>query len=92
MEAKLMALAVGILLTALGAAAAFAWDPGHNSTYGIDVHAAGVILLVVGIAGIVLALVTMYSAPDRERVARRRTTTEVDNGSRVTRRDLLNQM
>lgn len=86
-----MALAVGILLSAIGAVTAFAWNPGHNSTYGIDVHGAGVILLVFGIAGVVLGLVSMYSVPDRERATRRTTETEV-GGSRATRRDLLSRV
>jgi nitrate reductase gamma subunit len=92
MEVIVMALAVGILLAAVGAVTAFAWDPGHNNTYGIDVHAAGVILLVAGIAGVLLALPSMYLIGDRGYLTRRRSTTEVDNGGRVTRRDLLNQM
>jgi hypothetical protein len=88
-----MALAVGILLAAIGAVVAFAWDPGHLSTYGVDVHAGGVILLVAGIAGVLLALLSEYSAADRGYFARRRTTTEVDNGGgRVSRRDALHQM
>ena len=86
-----MALAAGILLAAVGAVTAFAWNPGHNSTYGIDVHAAGVILLVVGIAGVLLALPSMYLMADRERTTQRRTTAEVDDGRRVARREALNQ-
>jgi hypothetical protein len=90
---KAMALAVGILLAAIGAVTAFAWDPGHLSTYGVDVHAAGVILLVGGIAGVLLALVSEYSVTDRDYFARRRTTTEVnDDGGRVSRREVLRQM
>lgn len=88
-----MALAAGILLAGIGAATAFAWDPGHLSTYGVDVHAAGVILLVAGIAGVLLALVSEYTAPDRGHVAQRRSTTEVkEDGGRVSRRDVLHQM
>ena len=88
-----MALAVGIFLAAIGAVVAFAWDPGRLSTYGVDVHAGGVILLVAGIAGVMLALLSEYSAADRGYFARRRTTTEVnDGGERVSRRDVLHQM
>ncbi len=87
-----MALAVGIFLAAIGAVTAFAWDPGHLSTYGVDVHAAGVILLVAGIAGVLLALASMYSIGDRGYVTRRRSTEEVDDGGRVARRRLLNQL
>ena len=86
-----MALAVGILLAAIGAVTAFAWDPGHLSTYGIDVHAAGVILLVAGISGVLLALLSMYPVPDRGDVAGSRSTGEVDDRARTPRRDLLNQ-
>ena len=87
-----MALAVGIVLAAIGAVTAFAWDPGRLSTYGIDVHGAGVILLVAGIVGVLLALPSMYSITDRGHVTRRRATARTDDGRQVTRSDLLNQM
>lgn len=86
-----MALAAGIVLAAVGAVTAFAWNPGHNSTYGIDVHAAGVILLVAGIAGVLLALPSMYLTADRDRATRRRTSEEVDDGRRATRREAVKQ-
>jgi hypothetical protein len=92
MEENAMALAVGILLAALGAVAAFAWDPGHNSTYGVDVHGAGVILLVAGIASVILSLV-MEAPWAGAGVVRRETETRVDAvGGRATRHDVARQV
>ena len=87
-----MALPVGILLAALGAVAAFAWDPGRLSTYGVDVHGAGVILLVAGIAGVLVSLImeAPWAGPG---VVRRQTETRVDDvGGRVTRHDVARQV
>ena len=86
-----MALAVGILLAALGAVAAFAWDPGRLSTYGVDVHGAGVILLVAGVASVVLSLV--MEAPWGGPGVRRQTETRVDDvGGRASRHDVARQV
>jgi hypothetical protein len=46
-----MGLGVGIFLTAIGAILAFAVSA---TVSGVDVHAVGWILMIVGIAGIVL--------------------------------------
>jgi hypothetical protein len=87
-----MALGVALVLAAIGAVAAFAWDPGSLSTYGVDVHAGGVILLVTGIAGVLLSVLFSASWESRGYFARRRSTTRVDDaGRRVSRHEVIHQ-
>jgi Domain of unknown function (DUF6458) len=67
-----MGLGVGILLAALGAVLAFA----VNATVsGVDIHAIGWILLIVGILGIVLSMIfwSSWAGPGYFTTTRRRT-------------------
>lgn len=73
-----MGLGVGIFLSAIGAILAFAVSA---TVSGVNVHAVGWILLIVGIVGIVLSMIfwSSWAGPGYLTGARRRTTT-VDEG------------
>ena len=66
-----MGLGVGIFLAAIGAVLAFAV---HTTVSGIDIHAIGWILLIVGIVGIVLSMIFWSSWAGPGYWTRRRTT------------------
>ena len=73
-----MGLGIGILLAAVGAVLAFA----VNATVsGVNIHAVGWILLIVGIAGILLSMIfwSSWAGPGYFTGGRRRTT-YVDEG------------
>jgi Domain of unknown function (DUF6458) len=72
-----MGLGVGIFLAAIGAILAFAVSA---TVSGVNVHAVGWILLIVGIAGIVLSMIfwSSWAGPGYWANGRRRTT--VDEG------------
>jgi uncharacterized protein DUF6458 len=73
-----MGLGVGIFLAAIGAILAFAVSA---TVSGVNVHAVGWILLIVGIVGIVLSMIfwSSWAGPGYWTAGRRRTTT-VDEG------------
>jgi hypothetical protein len=73
-----MGLGVGIFLAAIGAILAFAVSA---TVSGVNVHAGGWILLIVGIVGIVLSMIfwSSWAGPGYFASGRRRTTT-VDEG------------
>ena len=71
-----MGLGVGIFLIAVGAILAFAV---HVTTSGVNVHTVGWILMAVGFAGILLALLFWSSWAGPGYWSRRRTTS-VDEG------------
>ena len=72
-----MGLGVGIFLAAIGAILAFAVSA---TVSGVNIHAVGWILLIVGILGIVLSMIfwSTWGGPGYER----RRTTVVDDGPR----------
>ena len=73
-----MGLGVGIFLSAIGAILAFAVSA---TVSGVNVHAVGWILLIVGIVGIVLSMIFWSSwAGPGYLTGRRRRTTTVDEG------------
>jgi len=72
-----MGLGVGILLAAVGAVLAFA----VNATVsGVNIHAVGWILLIVGIVGILLSMIFWSSWAGPGYFTERRRTTYVDEG------------
>jgi Domain of unknown function (DUF6458) len=73
-----MGLGVGIFLAAVGAVLAFAVT---DTVSGVNIHAVGWILLIVGIVGIVLSMVfwSSWAGPGYWSGSRRRTT-YVDDG------------
>jgi Domain of unknown function (DUF6458) len=71
-----MGLGVGILLAAVGAVLAFAVSA---TVSGVNIHAVGWILLIVGIFGIVLSMIFWSSWAGPGYFTRRRTT-YVDEG------------
>jgi hypothetical protein len=71
-----MGLGVGILLAAVGAVLAFAVSA---TVSGVNIHAVGWILLIVGIFGIVLSMIFWSSWAGPGYLTRRRTT-YVDEG------------
>jgi hypothetical protein len=73
-----MGFGVGIFLAAIGAILAFAVSA---TVSGVNVHAVGWILLIVGIVGIVLSMIfwSSWAGPGYLAGSRRRTTT-VDEG------------
>jgi Domain of unknown function (DUF6458) len=74
-----MGLGVGFLLAAVGAVLAFA----VNATVsGVNIHAVGWILLIVGIIGVILSMIfwSSWAGPGYFGSGRRRTTTYVDEG------------
>jgi hypothetical protein len=73
-----MGFGVGIFLSAIGAILAFAVSA---TVSGVNVHAVGWILLIVGIVGIVLSMIfwSSWAGPGYLMGSRRRTTT-VDEG------------
>jgi hypothetical protein len=73
-----MGLGVGIFLAAIGAILAFAVSA---TVSGVNVHAVGWILLIVGIVGIVLSMIfwSSWAGPGYWQNSRRRTTT-IDEG------------
>ena len=73
-----MGFGVGIFLSAIGAILAFAVSA---TVSGVNVHAVGWILLIVGIVGIVLSMIfwSSWAGPGYWSSSRRRTTT-VDEG------------
>ena len=74
-----MGLGVGIFLTAIGAILAFAVSA---TVSGVDVHAVGWILMIVGIVGIVLSMIfwSSWAGPGYWSGGGRRRTTNVDEG------------
>jgi hypothetical protein len=77
-EGEGMGLGVGILLAAVGAVLAFAVSA---TVSGVNIHAIGWILLIVGIAGILLSMIfwSSWAGPGYWSNSRRRTT-YVDEG------------
>ena len=71
-----MGLGVGIFLSAVGAVLAFAVS---DNVSGVNIHAIGWILLIVGIVGIVLSMIFWSSWAGPGYYSRRSTTT-VDDG------------
>jgi hypothetical protein len=72
-EGEGMGLGVGILLAAVGAVLAFA----VNATVsGVNIHAVGWILLIVGIVGVALSMIfwSSWAGPGYWSSTRRRTT------------------
>jgi hypothetical protein len=74
-----MGLGVGIFLAAIGAILAFAVSA---TVSGVNVHAVGWILLIVGIIGIVLSMIfwSSWAGPGYWSNSSRRRTTTVDEG------------
>jgi Domain of unknown function (DUF6458) len=72
-----MGLGVGILLAAVGAVLAFAVSA---TVSGVNIHAIGWILLIVGIAGILLSMIFWSSWAGPGYWTNRRRTTYVDEG------------
>ena len=72
-----MGLGVGIFLAAAGAVLAFAVT---NNVSGVDIHAVGWILLIVGIIGVVLSMIFWSSWAGPGYWSSRRRTTYVDEG------------
>ena len=74
-----MGLGVGIFLAAAGAVLAFAVNTSVN---GVNIHAVGWILLIVGIVGIVLSMIfwSSWAGPGYWSSSTRRRTTYVDEG------------
>jgi Domain of unknown function (DUF6458) len=72
-----MGLGVGILLAAVGAVLAFAVSA---TVSGVNIHAIGWILLIVGIAGILLSMIFWSSWAGPGYWSNRRRTTYVDEG------------
>jgi hypothetical protein len=72
-----MGLGVGIFLSAVGAILAFAVS---KTVSGVDIHAIGWILLIIGILGIVLSMIlwSSWAGPGYWSSGRRRTTTVED--------------
>jgi uncharacterized protein DUF6458 len=67
-----MGLGIGIILAAVGAVLAFAVSA---TVSGVNIHAVGWILLIVGIAGILLSMIfwSSWAGPGYFTQARRRT-------------------
>jgi len=74
-----MGLGVSLFLIAVGAVLTWAVNA---EVQGLDINAVGVILLVVGVAGLLLSLL-FWSSWGGPGYARRRTTTYVDDGPPV---------
>jgi len=72
-----MGLGIGILLAAVGAVLAFAVSA---TTSGVNIHAVGWILLIVGIIGILLSMIFWSSWAGPGYFTQRRRTTYVDEG------------
>jgi hypothetical protein len=72
-----MGLGVGIILAAVGAVLAFAVSA---TASGVNIHAVGWILLIVGIAGILLSMIFWSSWAGPGYWTNRRRTTYVDEG------------
>jgi hypothetical protein len=74
-----MGLGVGIFLSAIGAILAFAVSA---TVSGVNVHAVGWILLIVGIVGIVLSMIfwSSWAGPGYFTNGSRRRTTTIDEG------------
>ncbi|HKB93270.1 MAG TPA: DUF6458 family protein [Gaiellaceae bacterium] len=72
-----MGLGVGILLAAVGAVLAFAVSA---TVSGVNIHAIGWILLIVGIVGILLSMIFWSSWAGPGYWSSRRRTTYVDEG------------
>ena len=72
-----MGLGVGILLAAVGAVLAFAVSA---TVSGVNIHAIGWILLIVGIVGILLSMIFWSSSAGPGYWSSRRRTTYVDEG------------
>src|SRR5690242_7628152 len=93
LEGNTMALGVGLVLAAIGAVIAFAYNPGTTPTYGIDVHTVGIILLVAGLAGVLLSLILWSTWAGPGFFTRSRRSTYVDDGGRrVSRREIVEDM
>jgi hypothetical protein len=76
-ERKLMGIGVSLLLVAAGAILTWAVDA---TVSGLNIHTVGVILMVVGIAGIVLSLIFWSSWGGFGGAAAGRRTTVVEDG------------
>ena len=72
-----MGIGIGIFLSAVGAVLAFAVSKTVN---GVDIHAVGWILLIVGIVGIVLSMIFWSSWAGPGYWSGRRRTTTIDDG------------
>ena len=72
-----MGLGVGIFLSAVGAVLAFAVS---DNVSGVNIHAIGWILLIVGIVGIVLSMIFWSTWAGPGYFGNRRRTTYVDEG------------
>jgi len=71
-----MGIGVSLLLIAAGAILTWAVDA---TVSGVNIHAVGVILMVVGLVGLLISLV-FWSSWGAGAPGRRRTTTTVDDG------------
>jgi hypothetical protein len=72
-----MGFGIGIFLAAVGAVLAFAVS---KTVSGVDIHAVGWILLIVGIVGVVLSMIFWSSWAGPGYWTSRRRTTYVDEG------------
>jgi hypothetical protein len=72
-----MGFGIGIFLAAVGAVLAFAVS---KTVSGVDIHAVGWILLIVGIVGVVLSMIFWSSWAGPGYFSNRRRTTTVDDG------------
>jgi hypothetical protein len=72
---------IGVSLILIAAGAILTWAV-NATVSGLDINAVGVILMVVGIAGLILSLM-FWSSWGGFAGARRTTTTYVDDGPRV---------
>ena len=72
-----MGLGVGIFLAAVGAVLAFAVT---DTVSGVDIHAVGWILLIVGIIGVILSMIFWSSWAGPGYFTSRRRTAYVDEG------------
>jgi hypothetical protein len=72
-----MGLGVGLILAAVGAVLAFAVS---DTVSGVNIHAIGWILLIVGLVGIVLSMIFWSSWAGPGYWTSRRRTTYVDEG------------
>jgi hypothetical protein len=75
-----MGIGVSLILVAAGAILTWAVDA---TVSGVNIHAVGVILMVVGLVGLVLSLVFWSSWGGPGGVRGRRTTTYVEDGPPV---------
>jgi hypothetical protein len=71
-------MGIGVSLLLIAAGAILTWAV-NATVSGVNIHAVGVILMVVGLAGLLISLV-FWSSWGAGAPRRRRTTTTVDDG------------